>query len=163
MKHFAKKEKLVASASVISFSMLFLPGLLKFFLPWTILEVFDDWSLLYLLIACFFMVSGCLIGIKTETYKDVAIQALYLGLSLYLSLVLAAYQYDSTFILLSEYFMVALVGMASVMLPALFLHFLRPRVKLSQKSFFAIALTMTVVCMLLFPVFVKQRTRESRS
>gem|GEM_PF-1158870 len=146
---------LALSTIITSLSMLFLPLLLSWVLPPSMLEsleyqswfLFGHLSFLYLITACFYALAGCFIGIKTNTYKDAIIKSIYVGLGLFLSLIIIGSLYARAFIFawMFPYFIFTLPGVAVVILPALFIRFLRPRIKLNQYVLFAISSALIII------------------
>ena len=140
---------LILSTLITSLSMLFLPFLLSWLLPVSMLEAleYQSWflfghlSFLYLITACIYALAGCYIGIKATSYKNAAYKSISVGFGFYFSLIIIGSLYAGAFIFAwaFQYFIFALPGMAVVIIPALFLRFLRPRVKLNQYMLFAIA------------------------
>ena len=145
---------LILSTVITSFSILFLPSLFLF-LPPSMLEslqyqswfLFGHQSFFYLITACFYMLVGCLIGIKTKTYKDAAIKAISVGLGLFFSLMIIDSLYAGTFTFtwMFQYFVFALPGLAVVIISALFLRFLHQRVKLNQYVLFSISSAVIII------------------
>ena len=140
---------LITSTILTSLSMLFSPFLLTLILPPSMLELleYQSWflfghlSFLYLITACFYWIVGSLIGIKAKNYKDAVIKAICVGFGLFFSFFIIGSLYNGAFIFawMFQYFLFALPGVAIVIIPAVLICFIRPRVKLNRYVLLAIS------------------------
>jgi len=133
---------LLILSTVLTTAMMILSGLFAFLLPPAIVEMLEhqSWDLLgrvpfpYLITACLFWIAGCFIGIKAKDGKDAIVKSTCVGFGLLLGYTIVAMLYGGIPYLVWGviFILIAVPGVAVVIIPAILLRFLRSRAKLSE-------------------------------
>ncbi|MCL1875019.1 MAG: substrate-binding domain-containing protein [Synergistaceae bacterium] len=112
-----------------------------------------------LLLACFYLIAGCFIGIKVKGYKDAIIKPICVGLGLFFGILPYIYFYNDGFFPIEQIlssFLMSWLFVVIVATPAIIMRFLCSRVKLNRYFLFTITSTIVIIAyVLLFSFYTE--------